>query len=255
MTEIATDDLHARQSRLEHIVADLLAEAKRQGASAAEAAASSDAGLETTVRLGEVETVEHTRDNGLGITVYFGHRKGSASTSDLSPEAIRDTVAAACAIAVHTQDDPCAGLADAASHGQRDPGSGPLQSVAGHGRGRHRPRHRVRGRGTRHGPPHRELRGRDRLDPRRAARLWQQPRLRRRLPQLTPWPVLRRRGPGGREHAAGLLVQLRKGRRGVGARRGDRPARQRAHRWPGSAGASSPPARPRCCSRRRWPPG
>jgi PmbA protein len=114
MTEIATDDLHARQSRLEHIVADLLAEAKRQGASAAEAAASSDAGLETTVRLGEVETVEHTRDNGLGITVYFGHRKGSASTSDLSPEAIRDTVAAACTIASHTQDDPCAGLAHAA---------------------------------------------------------------------------------------------------------------------------------------------
>ncbi len=114
MTEIATDDLHARQSRLEHIVADLLAEAKRQGASAAEAAASSDAGLETTVRLGEVETVEHTRDNGLGITVYFGHRKGSASTSDLSPGAIRDTVAAACTIASHTQDDPCAGLADAA---------------------------------------------------------------------------------------------------------------------------------------------
>ncbi len=114
MTEIATDDLHARQSRLEHIVADLLAEAKRQGASAAEAAASSDAGLETTVRLGEVETVEHTRDNGLGITVYFDHRKGSASTSDLSPGAIRDTVAAACTIASHTQDDPCAGLADAA---------------------------------------------------------------------------------------------------------------------------------------------
>jgi len=113
MTDNATDDIPARQARLEQIVADLLAEARRQGASASEAAASSNAGLETTVRLGEVETVEHTRDNGLGITVYLGRRKGSASTSDLSPEAIRDTVAAACAIAAHTEEDPCAGLADA----------------------------------------------------------------------------------------------------------------------------------------------
>ena len=112
VTETATNDTRERQARLEHIVEDLLAEAKRQGATAAEAAASSDAGLETTVRLGEVETVEHTRDNGLGITVYMGHHKGSASTSDLSPTAVRDAVAAACAIAAHTQEDPCAALAD-----------------------------------------------------------------------------------------------------------------------------------------------
>jgi PmbA protein len=113
VTEIAIDDARERQARLEQIVADLLTEAKRCGATAAEAAASGDAGLEATVRLGEVETVEHTRDSGLGITVYFGHRKGSASTSDLSPDAVRDAVAAACAIATHTQEDPCAGLADA----------------------------------------------------------------------------------------------------------------------------------------------
>ncbi len=112
MTEIATNDTHERQARLEHVVEDLLAEAKRQGASAAEAIASSGAGLETTVRLGEVETVEHTRGNGLSITVYMGHRKGSASTSDLSSTAVRDAVGAACAIAAHTQEDRCAGLAD-----------------------------------------------------------------------------------------------------------------------------------------------
>lgn len=113
MTEIATNDTRERQARLEQIVDDLLKEARRQGAGAAEAAASSEAGLDASVRLGEVETVEHTRDNGLGITVYLGRRKGSASTSDLSPEAVRDAVAAACAIASHTQEDPCAGLADA----------------------------------------------------------------------------------------------------------------------------------------------
>ncbi len=103
-----------RQARLSTLVAEVLAEARRLGASAAEAAASQDAGAVVTVRLGEVETVEHTRDNGLGVTVYFGTRKGSASTSDLSPQAVRDTVAAACAIARHTMEDPCAGLADAA---------------------------------------------------------------------------------------------------------------------------------------------
>jgi PmbA protein len=113
MTEIAVDDTAERIARLKQIVHDLLAEARRQGASDAEAAASSNSGLETSVRLGELETVEHTRDNGLGITVYFGHHKGSASTSDLSPAAVRDAVTAACAIADQTQEDPCTGLADA----------------------------------------------------------------------------------------------------------------------------------------------
>jgi len=113
MTETYPQDTAERRERLERIVRDLLAEAKRQGASAAEAAASSEAGLEISVRLGEVETVEYTRDNGLGITVYFGQRKGSSSTSDLSSEAVRDAVRAACAIASRTQEDPCAGLADA----------------------------------------------------------------------------------------------------------------------------------------------
>ena len=102
-----------RESRLEQLVSDLLAEAKQQGASAAEAGVSSDAGLSLTVRMGDVETIEHTRDNGLGITVYFGQSKGSASTSDLSPEAVRDTVKAACNIAKYTTADDCSGLADA----------------------------------------------------------------------------------------------------------------------------------------------
>ena len=102
-----------RESRLEQLVSDLLAEAKQQGATAAEAGVSSDAGLSLTVRMGDVETIEHTRDNGLGITVYFGQSKGSASTSDLSPEAVRDTVKAACNIAKYTTADDCAGLADA----------------------------------------------------------------------------------------------------------------------------------------------
>ncbi len=111
MPILTTEDTAERLARLQQIIDDLLKEAKRQGASDAEASVGSSAGLEVAVRLGEVETVEHTRDNGLGVTVYFGHRKGSASTSDLSPAAVRDAVRAACAIAEHTQDDPCAHLA------------------------------------------------------------------------------------------------------------------------------------------------
>ena len=122
MSITSTEDTAERLARLEQTIEHLLAEAKRLGASAAEASVGSSAGLEVGVRLGEVETVEHTRDNGLGITVYFGNRRGSSSTTDLSPDSLRAAVKAACAIAVHTQEDPCAHLADAAlmAHGVLD---------------------------------------------------------------------------------------------------------------------------------------
>jgi PmbA protein len=63
--------------------------------------------------MGEVETIEYHRDRGMAVTVYFGHRKGSASTADLRAAAVSQTVAKACAIARHTASDECAGLADA----------------------------------------------------------------------------------------------------------------------------------------------
>ena len=90
-----------------------LAEARILGASQAEAAVSVDVGLSVSARLGEVETVEYQRDRGMGVTVYFGTRKGTASTADLSPAALRETVAKACSIARFTAEDPCAGLPDA----------------------------------------------------------------------------------------------------------------------------------------------
>jgi len=95
-------------------VAQIIAEAKQQGASACEVAVSMEQGLSTSVRQGEVETVEFNRDQGFGITLYLGQRKGSASTSARGEAAIRETVAAALAIARHTSEDECAGLADAA---------------------------------------------------------------------------------------------------------------------------------------------
>jgi PmbA protein len=102
--------LPALQQQVEQIVA----EAKRQGATACEVAVSLEQGLSTTVRQREVETVEFNRDQGFGITLYVGHRKGSASTSASGPDAIRETVAAALAIAKHTSEDEASGLADAA---------------------------------------------------------------------------------------------------------------------------------------------
>ncbi len=101
------------QAGLENLVTEVLGEARRLGASQAQAAVSLDSGLTLTVRLGEVETLEYQRDRGLGITVYFGKRKGSASTADLSPAAVREAVRAAVSIARYTAEDECAGLADA----------------------------------------------------------------------------------------------------------------------------------------------
>ena len=102
----------SRIPELQTVVSLALQEARRLGATQAEADASLQKGLNATVRLGEVETVEYQRDRGLGITVYFGHRKGSSSTADLRPAAVCETVAKACSIARYTAEDDCAGLAD-----------------------------------------------------------------------------------------------------------------------------------------------
>jgi PmbA protein len=97
-------------NHLKSIVQSLLDAALNQGASAAEAGLSQESGLSVTARLGDVETIEHHRDQGLGVTVYFGQRKGSASSTDLSPESIKETVSAACSIARYTSEDEYAGL-------------------------------------------------------------------------------------------------------------------------------------------------
>jgi PmbA protein len=102
----------SRIPELRQIAASALEQAQAAGASQAEADASLQQGLTVSVRLGEVDTIEYQRDRGLAVTVYFGHSKGSASTADLRPDAVRETVLKACAIARHTAADECAGLAD-----------------------------------------------------------------------------------------------------------------------------------------------
>ncbi|HEX4648171.1 MAG TPA: metalloprotease PmbA [Steroidobacteraceae bacterium] len=89
-----------------------LEEARRQGASECEADASLSQGLSVSVRLREVDTLEYQRDRGLAVTVYFGKRKGSASTADLAANAVRETVGKACAIARYTAEDQYAGLVE-----------------------------------------------------------------------------------------------------------------------------------------------
>lgn len=100
--------------QIKQMSADVLHTAKSLGASAVEVDVSLSVGQNISVRLGETETIEYNRDKGMSVTVYFGQQKGSASTSDLTPQALKDTVAAACNIAKYTAKDEYCGLADAA---------------------------------------------------------------------------------------------------------------------------------------------
>src|SRR5437763_2143532 len=99
---------------LREMAEQVLSRAKRAGASGCECEVSEAYGLTVTVRRGKPETIEHNRDRSLGVTIYFGERpkvrRGHASTSDLSPAALEQTVDAAAAIARHTAEDDCAGL-------------------------------------------------------------------------------------------------------------------------------------------------
>lgn len=109
----SVDSFHLNAATLQQVAADALAHATRLGASDASAEISESTGLSVTTRKMQVETIEHTRDKGLGVTVYVGQRRGHASTSDLSPAAIRQAVEAAFNIARFTAPDDCAGLPDA----------------------------------------------------------------------------------------------------------------------------------------------
>lgn len=101
------------QGRFRDLVRQALDEARALGASDAVAEVSESRGLSVSVRKLALETVEQTRDRSLDVTVYAGQRRGSASTSDFSADALRQTVEAAWHIARYTAPDPAAGLPDA----------------------------------------------------------------------------------------------------------------------------------------------
>ncbi|MFC3121332.1 metalloprotease PmbA [Agaribacter flavus] len=101
-------------TEIQNIVDDTLSYAKKLGATGAEASMSKVQGIAVSSRMKEVENMEFTSDGGLGICVFVGQKKGSASTADLSASAIKMTVEKAIEIAKYTSDDDCAGLADEA---------------------------------------------------------------------------------------------------------------------------------------------
>ncbi len=120
MNDVATSQMASRVpgeaaelDDLANLVEDIVRRCRARGASEADVSASIDAGLSVNVRLGEVETVERTRDRGVAVSVLFGKRKGSASTADLDPVSIEQTIEHACAIARHTEEDEANGLPDA----------------------------------------------------------------------------------------------------------------------------------------------
>lgn len=90
----------------------ILQKAKQHGATSAEASLRLDIGYSVNVRMGEVETLEFHRDKVASVTVYIGKKQGSATTSDLTDDALTKAVAAACSIAQATGEDPYAGLAE-----------------------------------------------------------------------------------------------------------------------------------------------
>ena len=102
------DDSPQRIEALTALAERVLDLCKRSGASQAEVDCSESRGLSTSVRMGTVETVESTRDRGVSLTVYFGQRKGSASTGDFSDASLAATVEHACTIARYTEADPAA---------------------------------------------------------------------------------------------------------------------------------------------------
>ena len=109
------------RSFFENLVDSALAHAKKLGATDAGAEASEGCGLGVSVRKGELENVERNRDKSLGVTVYVGHRRGNASTSDFSDAAVAQTVQAAYDIARFTAEDPAGGLPDEADITREQP--------------------------------------------------------------------------------------------------------------------------------------
>ncbi len=205
---VSSNPVRLDQADLQSIIERALEEARARGASQAEAAVSQDTGLSVGVRLGEVETLEHQRDRSMGITVYFGQRKGSASTADFSLDAVRATVAKACSIARFTAEDACSGLADAALM-ERAPSnldlSHPWNITADRAIEIAKSCEAV-GPGVRSADQ--QFRGCVARNPPRLACLRQYPWLRRRLSDHLALPELRGARRHRRGHAARLLVQL-----------------------------------------------
>lgn len=111
-TQHNNSEAHKSTIELTRLMNHVLELAKKEGATNATVSVNNDRGFSVDVRMGAVETVAFSEDKGVGLTVYIGHQKGGASTTDTSPEALQAMVKAACDIARVSAEDPCFGLAD-----------------------------------------------------------------------------------------------------------------------------------------------
>lgn len=105
-------EVHKSTEELKRLLSDVLKLAKKEGATDAAVYVNRDRGFSVDVRMKQVETVAFSEDKGVGLTVYIGNRKGGASSTDTSPEALELLVKSACDIARVSAEDPCFGLAD-----------------------------------------------------------------------------------------------------------------------------------------------
>ncbi len=110
---IELDNRFDLSTEFQAMAEQVLTAAKAKGATAAELDIDKSMGLSVEVRMGQVDKLQYHRDQGINLTVFFGHRKGYASTGDFSPQALEDTLEAACRIARYTSEDDFNGLADA----------------------------------------------------------------------------------------------------------------------------------------------
>ncbi len=105
-------DILAREQKMKDLASTAVQMALDAGADECVVAAGCAQGISVSSRSGEVENIEFNRDNGMSITVYKDHRKGSASTTDLSAEALQQTASSAVSLASFADPDECAGLPD-----------------------------------------------------------------------------------------------------------------------------------------------
>ena len=208
-----TDD-HTREHDLDSLrdLVELSTDiARKSGASASEVAASRTAGLDVNVRLGEVETIEHTRDNSLGVTVYFGDSKGSASSTDFRAPAVRETVRGRVPNRPAYRAGRVRRTRRCRADGRRSARSRPVSPVDDHRRRGNRARAGDGNGGAGPRSPHHELGWRVRVPARRRLRVRQLPRLPGGLLQQPQQRELRGHRGGLLGHAARLLVLDRTG--------------------------------------------
>src|SRR6476469_2193996 len=95
------------QSRL----SDLVSAARKAGADAADALYHGDRSTDVHVRLGDLENVDQSEGEEIGLRVFVGHRSASVSASDLAFESLHALAERAVAMAREAPEDQYAGLA------------------------------------------------------------------------------------------------------------------------------------------------